>query len=544
MTKKFFLPKNLLTILLVLVTNATILKKTTYAKNTRPVPEPYVECNNTEKPEWHSLRPYQASPCQIPINNEEQSLLCGKDFVIRQTFNINSSDSNCICTYPSQTNDNTTTEIPCQCKVSKKVETNINTFDSELPILGNTELINYPNPSSVLDERKRLQDWKDNKPPDPSQFEGFQDYYKAYQRWRGKSCVSVPIPIINKEVMLCYNNPTKFDFWGSLFPYIPYSSTEDRIGKISSSDFSARGLTNLKIENLKTEWKNKSQDDPRNKNTSNNESVLFFPHMTESVELLTLLQPTFVAKENLNNPDAQRIKSEDIEEVPKDNFCQILETRQNPGDQLFGEQLKNKSEKSEGAPAAIITYDAIAECPAVWKCENTEGKSSCRIEHQNCTHTVELRAPIQTFTPLAEEIWSKSVAGNSSVFRKIYPKITTGSVYEKLKDIPTSTNVEYSVTDKNGESTLANTTPKLYFAHIGGVYEYFLKGIQTALRPKDFPGLPANLESNQPIPENDLPNEYLSWYLNGTIYRPEEPMLSHKDKEDIKKNNKPFRTHK
>jgi hypothetical protein len=487
-----------------------LFEKETFSANNKSIPNEYVECGGTSKPEWHSLRPYQASPCEVPIKEEEQSLLCGKDFVVRKTFTIiNPKSITSGCKLKDNSNNSYT------CTINDSFEAYVDAFYSELPIAGNTELIPRERAIPLFEEEKRLADWIGHLPPDPTRFDNLQDYYRAYQGWRGRTCLVFEIPIVNKEVMFCFNNPAKPDYWAALFPYIPYSSTEDRIGKITMSDFGVISEEDLKVENLETTWKDKSKD-PRNENTRPNEAVLFFPHLEETAELSTLLQSTFVAKENLNNKEAQSIKRGDVEDVKQRGGCTILESRYNPGDQLFGEQTKI-GEKSSGIPSATVKYKVAFDCNP--------------SENGTCTKTVEFVSQIETHTPLIDEIWSKTTAGNSSIFRRIFPKTGPMSPYEKIKDIPVSSKVEYDVDGAD----LGTQNPELYFPHLGGIYDYFLQGTQTALRPKGFPGSPAGLGKNQAIPEQDRVNEYLSWYLNGTLFRAENDPLSYKDKEDIKR---------
>jgi hypothetical protein len=158
-----------------------------------------------------------------------------------------------------------------------------------------------------------------------------------------------------------------------------------------------------------------------------------------------------------------------------------------------------------------------------------------------CTKTGVFSSDIGTFTPLADELWSKTVAGNSSFFRRIFPKIGENSPFAKIKDIPAVSKVDYVVTPgKNsqgvtGEAGLTTQDPELYFPHFGGMYDYFLLAVQSMLRPKGFPGQPAGLQPDQPITEVDRVNEYLSWYLNGTLFRAEGDPLSDDDPEDIKR---------
>jgi hypothetical protein len=67
-----------------------------------------------------------------------------------------------------------------------------------------------------------------------------------------------------------------------------------------------------------------------------------------------------------------------------------------------------------------------------------------------------------------------------AIFKRIYPKTNTEGSVGRIMDIPGSTSITYS---GGGINT---TNADLKIPHIGGVSEYFLKGIQTALRPKGF----------------------------------------------------------
>src|SRR3989344_7499662 len=51
-----------------------------------PFPEPPVPCNQVRYPEFHALRPYQASPCNP--NVEDVALMCGNDLFLTDPFSI------------------------------------------------------------------------------------------------------------------------------------------------------------------------------------------------------------------------------------------------------------------------------------------------------------------------------------------------------------------------------------------------------------------------------------------------------------------------
>src|SRR3989344_4807990 len=123
---------------------------------------------------------------------------------------------------------------------------------------------------------------------------------------------------------------------------------------------------------------------------------------------------------------------------------------------------------------------------------------TCSFDKNNpldnsCSRNALITVATQTKTPLANEIWARLVAGNSAVFKRIFPKLGKNTPIEALVDMPAASNVTY--TDKttgnpiqagNPDSARAGTSAELYFPHIGGVQEYFLDAIQTAIRPKGF----------------------------------------------------------
>ncbi len=505
------------------------LGKSAFATNEQPIPTPYVKCNETRTPEWHSLRPYQASPCEVPIKEEEQSLLCGNTIFIKDTIKHPSDPNTCLDCLPPPC---------CGCTVERHFKAPrefivaLNAFESELPIAGNTELIPPEKTSALskifggLETAKRLTEWKNHLPPDPSKYDNLQEYYKDYQNWRGKTCAEFKIPIINIEILFCFNDPTKPDYWAALFPYIPYSSTEDRIGKAYVYDMVYRGgnVDYIDPNPPITNWNpSLNSSDPRHQKIKENETPLYFPHMEENNELISLLQSTYIS-ESLKKEE-QKIK--DTEPVNIAANCKILDVRYNPGDQLFGE----KKDDELGIPNANVKYDAYYRCLVEYPPE-----PFCFFYRKlPCTYHTRFSSNVETFTPMVEELFSKTVAGNMSVFRKIFPKVESGSVIEKIKDIPASTQVVHQSKDIISNTNVESMPAEFYIPHFGSIYDYFLMGVQSALRPKEFPGQPAGLSRGQPIPEADRANEYLSWYLNGTLFRAESDPLSHKDQNDIKR---------
>jgi|GEM_PF-3399460 len=522
--KKVYLLASLISGFLVSLVFFRYLPKTTNAQ----VPEPYVQCNQKDAPEWNSLRPYQASPCNIPIDESEQALLCGNDLVVRDTFTVDASQGQCPdtpCPGP----------VTCHFEIPRDFDISINAFDSELPIAGQTELVpgGHPAPNGYT-TAWNLSNFESHVPPDilDSSYKEFTDYYKDYQNWRGHSCAEIPIPIIFKTVLVCFENPLIPNYWAYLFPYIPFSSTEDRIGKTHASDIFVVSA-DFTVQDLQTAWKAKLSD-PRNENTLNQEGVLYFPHMEETTQLSNFLQSTYVSKDSLVSQEGQSIDQSQVEEPTIGAQCRILDIRSNPGDQLFGEQIDTKSGKGTGAPAADVSYTAVFDCVMQNVCvvSGVAGMPCpyCIPEGQ-CTKTGTFSSTIDTYTPLVDDLWARTVAGNSSVFKKFYPKVGVDEApVDKIKDTPTESSVEHV-----SSIQVLSMPAKLFFPHFGGIYDYFLKGIQKAVRPKDFPADTVQLPDDTPIYDPDTINEYVSWYLNGSIFRAEQDPISDKSETDINK---------
>jgi len=492
-----------------------------------PTPKDYVSCSGTTDPEWHSLRPYQASPCNVPINDDEQAILCGTDLDVHDKFTVYEQHADICIPYPYTCPPPPSTT--CHFTIERLFQIYLDAFDSKLPIAGQTELVPGGETSKLpLEEKLRLTEWSDNDklPPDPSTEanSSFQEYFKAYQDWRGKSCLESPvdIPIINKSIMFCFDNPLKNNFWANLFPSIPYSSTEDRIGKVASSDMFLIRKDFPTIVGPFTNWRPKPRDD-RNKNTKNSEAVLYFPHMEENTELTSALQSTYLSQDLMKQD--QPIKDNEIIKEDPGKKCKYVDIRSNPGDQLFGENMAN----GEGVPNAEVAYTAIFTCTFA-VIDPCGPPYCCPIVLDPCTKNAWFGADITTFMPMIDELWSKTVTGTASIFRKFFSQVGSSGTLEKFKDTPTLTQVTHFTKNLDDDppavTTLLSTDAKLYFPHLGGIYNYFLKDLQTLIRPQGFAAQFANLANDATIEELESANEYVSWYLNGTLNRAEGDPLS------------------
>lgn len=329
-----------------------------------------------------------------------------------------------------------------------------------------------------------------------------------------------------------------FVTYNSLSQYLPLSSTEDAIGIVNISDPSLLGgsLTqgNLTVNSISLEETDLSGSDINDK-----EKKLYYAHIYETDQLAELLQGTFKTKDVVaDDPgDAELIDEFKPEDYPS---CEILEANSNPGDDLHGEVVN--SEAQEQPTGGTLSYSAEFTCnfpPAdsnetrgcFYSCSPIAGtdingvtsdnvpydlappelqssgarinatRSECQEQCWTCKQNIPIRVSVKTQSPLLDTIWSKLVSGSQSVFKRIMPKIgDEDSPIEQITDIPGESPVQYSSTNIQtnhsdwldtsetlaGDPTLSKpgSSAKLFFPHLGSVYDHFLKDIQKALRPK------------------------------------------------------------
>lgn len=550
--------------------------KKTYAQ----VPPPPINCNDVASPEFHSLRPYQASAtCQTYATSF--ATFCGNDLTINDTVTVN---------YPLTPADSCSInggQINCKYTVKVNKIVNIDLDGADLPIMGNTgdegEVVNYTNTKDELSDADKMNsyvswylegvvnkkeypektdsgsavnysgpvskltpkqiqeaqrvetvenavgktlssgredveqtrhnqivvctqsgqpvdchkifdaDWRLEKwskdfafatiedwvikafanmipkwlkidgaqiremvkagapwnhkyPPLPwspeilenkSGFNKNMLYKKAYSEWQGNFCLI--LPVINQ--LLCVNNPFVADKYANLFPYVPMSSTEDvegeiMIDQVSSGTSQGSGDATITDVSFKT-------DETAKINLS---------HMEESDQLASLLQSNFVPSDQEKVGSPTNIDTSDA-------TCNTLQVRSNPGDDLFATGI-----------VGTLSYTAKFSC-----------KFSLLGNH-SCSQDVSIGLSTQSKIPLVDDVWSRLVAGPMSIVKRIFPKTNATGSLGLMKDFPGSTNVTYSSTAIG----ITQTSTELKIPHLGGIQEYFLNGIQTALRPKGY----------------------------------------------------------
>ncbi len=522
------------------------------------------EEGSTTDPEFHSLRPYPASPCNKEITNT--SILCGNDLVVRANYQIAVDATTPGCTQNGST-------LTCELHKDTAISSTFNFNQSKLPIAGNTELVpngfndnnllssgqrtndyvswylngvtsraeersnteantvNYSGPLKKLlswysqesnrfvesffaqetsnpetarhnqiagcvangkpvpcyqggatPERHRLTEWlaglvgnlatqTNPLPPVPEDqsITSFKDYWLKFQRWVGRACPDVPV-----LGAACSNLVQDNPWWTTLFSFMPTSSTEDRIGEVALSN--AQPVQNEGFEMLgyQSTYKN------------GNKEPLYFAHMQENLNLARQLQFTFASKDLPQDANIPAINDIDTS-ATRPPFCEIVHSRTNSGDNLWArntEQPDYKNPDSEGI-TANVNFTAKITCVVN---QNADGTfPPCKVSAWVADYTV------QTETPEIDNVWNRLVGGQASVFRMIYPKVGEGTPVTKIKDLPGSTIAQYSTTGTGADvnALVGNPDthaggPQVFFPHLGGISDYFLKGIQKALRPQGF----------------------------------------------------------
>jgi len=325
--------------------------------------------------------------------------------------------------------------------------------------------------------------WLKKVPPLESQFEDPVFYRKAYNEWRGKTCFLIPVV----KFLVCGDNPAVSNKWADLFPYVPLSSTEDRVGLVDLGSYAVQPasegveITNVTIEN----WE---------------PAELYFAHMEEGAELAALLQDTFVPQGVAKRGGTAGVSPQ--------GYCDLVNIRTNEGDDLFagevGATVRYTAEftcepENIESPEAPNCNLFVGQCVTdEWDCDYGYGQMDCPQGYEckiNCTppsaeckKNVSVNLSVLTKTPKADEVWERTVAGPSAIFKRIFPKVGPGGAILGILDIPAATKVTYTGAGfvGNPDNQRSGEGAELYFPHIGGISEYFLKGIQTILRPKGY----------------------------------------------------------
>jgi hypothetical protein len=306
--------------------------------------------------------------------------------------------------------------------------------------------------------------WNKKYPPLPWQFKDSQLYQKAYFEWRGKSCTILPL-----VGLVCIDNPLVVNKWADLFPYIPLANTTDKK--------SAEMVKNIHVSAPKARVASSDYKIITN-------FALYFPHTAEDFELSATLNKTYTPQKGSGGE-----ASSASFEINDAETCRLIETRANPGDDLTFNKPPSTMEATVDYDISEVDCELKRTCKYDWDLQ----KQVCENEW-TCQSEVLATVNLLTKTPYADEIWKNTTVGANAVFRRIFPKVEEGAPVSCIADIPAASKATYT-TGAGSEGKLqkvqnpgdsAASSPEIYFSHFGSVYEYFLKGIQTALRPQGY----------------------------------------------------------
>lgn len=331
-------------------------------------------------------------------------------------------------------------------------------------------------PEEIINE-SLLKHWNSRKPPLPWENDPFSgqpmtelQYRKYYNEWKGKTCVIVPL----LNWLICFENLLVPNKYADLFPYVPLSTTADKNKKMLIDPVTIQPTSGM---NISAEY----WDDFEGKG----EPVFYFPHTGEIATLSAFLNKTYIPK------DIPQGEIMDLKTVEKNVLgqCRTATVRSNEGDNLF--PIKKPGD------VGVQVYFEVNSIPFVGESApytNNQGESVKKCKYSG-TVTIEIHTnPVKV--PFGEETWQTTVAGPTSTVRRIFPKVEKGAPIECIADIPSETKAVYTPvvgTDKIEVFSLQNPAQKfdpndarIYFPHWGSIYDYFLKGIQTAIRPKGY----------------------------------------------------------
>lgn len=327
--------------------------------------------------------------------------------------------------------------------------------------------------------------WNKRIPPLPwSNMEGkpFESdilYRKAYNEWKGKTCVLIP----GIEWLICFENIFVPNRYADLYPYIPLANTSDRQYKMPINTITIQPTGGTEIS-FKKWWV--FEQPP-------GEPLLYYPHAIETKELTDFLNKTYIPSGTPSGEVDPMLSEINGYNRSDPEQCRTIDVRTNEGDNLFPIAKRD----GKDADIAVEVYFEVTKLPRV-SCIRTVDPMTGEDEWKGTFHgevNIEIQTnPIQV--PNADQIWTNTVSGAQSTVKRIFPKIGEGSPIECLADIPGESKAVYKPTkgtEKIGVSSMGLNAEsydplnaELHFPHLGSVYEYFLKGIQTALRPKGY----------------------------------------------------------
>ena len=328
--------------------------------------------------------------------------------------------------------------------------------------------------------------WNKKYPPLPWQFKENILYQKAYNEWKGKSCAILPVVgLVCVDIAAGGVADVVPNKWSDLYQYVPLANSSDKNAKMPIGGVQIQALGGAEID----------IQDP--KYAILQEPINMFAHTQEDSENLSQLKQTYLPIVCDKNGKCEELKGSVDENVEtglnEKGECNLIDVRSNPGDNLFTEHPPSEMR------IKVTSYNVTQLMCDEEIFENIKDANGNIIGRRptgffKCSGSVQILIRSDGKHPFATEVWNSAVAETTSVFRKTYPKVAANAPVSCIADIPGVSNATYTPTEGTDEITVRDPSGKrvdpenaqLFFPHIGGVYDYFLKGIQTALRPQGY----------------------------------------------------------
>lgn len=334
--------------------------------------------------------------------------------------------------------------------------------------------------------------WGSTIPPFPWQFTENIHYQKAYREWRGHECLIILRKLVCADLKIPGVAELHTNKWADFYQYIPLGTPVDKN--------SAHVVTGVNIEGLGGTKAERPEQAPGISASGTyfieQNPILYYPHTQATYDITKLLNKTqnpFPQEENGAQGNSSTLDTTKDFEV---NKCKIVDVRSNPGDSLtFSNSGIEEKQKVlvRDIQIKVTQVGCINKKEINYYLDNCPNPLDPKCGRTpSCDGIVQVVLPTTPKIPYAEQIWKETTVGNSA-FRRIFPKIEEGAPVSCISDIPGVSDVSYE--PSSGTNLVAVNTPdgkkgpgeaQLFFPHLGTIYEYFLNGIQTALRPKGY----------------------------------------------------------
>lgn len=343
------------------------------------------------------------------------------------------------------------------------------------------------------------QRWGYKVPPFPWQFTDPIFYEKAYLEWRGKECTIIFKKLLCIDIRIPGVIDVDSNVWADLYQYIPLSNTVDKTGKENYGTVAVSpDAAELTVDEI----------------VINSVPKLFYPHTIEVSEATINLNKTFVPSEGVDTALIPENTEDNTDSSA--SMCKVIDVRINPGDDLTFDNTKPKHQ---------IDYNAIYTVEAVGNCSEVKDEFGNIIRY-NCRSGIYGELDLTTESPYLTDIWQNTTAGAGSTFRRIFPRVEQGAPVSCVADIPGVSPATFELNPASDSSvgqlevinppSSTSIPPEIYFPHLGSVYEYFLKGIQTALRPQGY-GQPLT-NGTTCVPPGIGTGACRQWLLDAAVY--------------------------